>query len=298
MHVSVLADKVIKYLNPKPNQNFIDCTIGAGGHTLKILENTAPKGKVLGIDQDADALKIVQAKAKEEKLENRIVPIKDNFANVKEIVRKEKFKPVHGILFDLGLSSNQLQESNRGFSFQGSETLDMRYDKENPITAEKILNFWSKKDLEKILEEYGEEQFSKEIAKLIVQKRAEKQITKTNQLVEIIKAATPGWYHKKKIHPATKTFQALRIAVNGELKNLKDALPQSIEILEKQGAIVIISFHSLEDRMVKNFFKNNEQLLILTKKPVVAQANEIRQNPRSRSAKLRAARKVEPRLIK
>ena len=292
MHIPVLKDKVIEYLNPKTNKNFIDATLGDGGHTVALLEKTVPKGKVLALDLDADALLQMKAKAKEAGIKARLQVRKENFANIAEAARKEKFKPVHGILFDLGLSSNQLQNSGRGFSFQKSESLDMRYSKENPTTAEKIVNFWSKRDLEYILKEYGEEEFSKEIVEAIIRARPSKQITKTNHLVEIVERATPKWYHKKKIHPATKTFQALRIAVNQELENLKTPLPQSVEILENQGTIVVISFHSLEDRIVKNFFKNNPKLFVLTKKPIMAQDNEIKQNPRSRSAKLRAARKT------
>jgi len=296
MHISVLLDKTIEYLNPKANENFIDCTLGGGGHAFKILESTAPKGKVLGIDQDKEALLKVKEKAKEQKVGTRMVLAEGNFRDVKSIAAKEKFKPVHGILFDLGMSSWQLEESGRGFSFQKAEPLDMRYSTKNPTTAEKILNFWSKGDLERILKEYGEEQFAKQIAQAIVQNRAKKHVSSTNQLVNIVLEATPAWYHKRRIHPATKTFQALRIAVNRELENLKDALPQSIDILEKQGTLVVISFHSLEDRMVKNFFKDNPQLSLLTKKPIVATQKEIQKNPRSRSAKLRAARKTgEPR---
>ncbi|MCH7828451.1 16S rRNA (cytosine(1402)-N(4))-methyltransferase RsmH [Patescibacteria group bacterium] len=292
MHIPVLKDKVIEYLNPRPNQNFIDATLGYGGHTVSILEKTAPKGKVLALDLDATALSRVTARAKEAGVGARLKVKEENFANIAGAAKEEKFKPVHGILFDLGLSSDQLENSGRGFSFKKSEPLDMRYSKESPTTAEKIVNFWSKRDLEYILKEYGEEEFSREIAQALIQTRATKQITKTNHLVEIVLAATPKWYHKKKIHPATKTFQALRIAVNRELENLKIALPQSVEILENQGTIVVISFHSLEDRMVKDFFKEHSSLVVLTKKPVVAQDEEVKQNPRSRSAKLRAARKT------
>ena len=292
MHIPVLKDKVIEYLNPRPNQNFIDATLGNGGHSVAILEKTAPKGKVLALDLDADALLRVKARTKKAGVGARLKVKEDNFADIARAAKEEKFRPVHGILFDLGLSSDQLEDSGRGFTFLKSEPLDMRYSKESPTTAEKIVNFWSKRDLEYILKEYGEEEFSKEIAEAIIETRAAKQITKTNHLVEIVLKATPKWYHKKKIHPATKTFQALRIEVNRELENLKIALPQSVAILENQGTIVVISFHSLEDRMVKNFFQDNPSLIVLTKKPIVAEVDEIKQNPRSRSAKLRAARKT------
>ena len=174
MHVPVLADKVIEYLGPKSNQHFIDCTVGSGGHAFKILESTAPKGRVLGIDQDKEALLRVRAKAKEQKVGGRLTLVEGNFAEVQELARKENFRPVHGILFDLGMSTDQLEQGGRGFSFQKAEPLDMRYDTVNPITAEKILNFFSKRDLERILKEYGEEQFAKEIAEGIVQARAKK----------------------------------------------------------------------------------------------------------------------------
>ena len=292
MHIPVLTDEVIEYLDPKPNKNFIDATLGNGGHTIALLKKIAPKGKVLALDLDSDAIVRVKEKAKQAKVQTRLQMVEENFSNIAKVARASKFKPVHGILFDLGLSLNQLQSSGRGFTFQKSEPLDMRYSKENPTTAEKIVNFWSKRDLEYILKEYGEEEFSKEIAQAIIQARVIKEITKTNQLVDIVRKATPKWYSTKKIHPATKTFQALRMAVNQELENLKIALLKSVELLENQGILVVISFHSLEDRIVKNFFLSNPQLLVLTKKPVVAQEKEIKQNPRARSAKLRAARKI------
>ncbi|MDA1337592.1 MAG: 16S rRNA (cytosine(1402)-N(4))-methyltransferase RsmH [bacterium] len=291
MHIPVLKNEVIKYLDPKPNQNFIDATLGDGGHALAILEKTGPKGKVLALDLDVDAIKRVKTKAKEAGVGARLTMIEDNFANIAGTTQKEKFKPVHGILFDLGLSSNQLEKSGRGFTFQKSEPLDMRYSKESPTTAEKIVNFWSKRDLEFILKDYGEEEFSKEIAKAIIEARATKNITHTNHLVDIVKEATPKWYHTKKIHTATKTFQALRMAVNQELDNLKLALRQAVDIVENEGTIAVISFHSLEDRMVKNFFQDNPQLTTITKKPIIAGEGEVKKNPRSRSAKLRVARK-------
>ena len=292
MHIPVLQNEVIEYLAPKSNQNFIDATLGNGGHTMALLKETAPRGKVLALDMDRDAILRVKAKAKQGKVQARLQMAEENFSNITRVARERKFKPVHGILFDLGLSSEQLENSGRGFTFQKSEPLDMRYSTKNPTTAEKIVNFWSKRDLEYILKEYGEEEFSKEIAQGIIQARAIKEITKTNQLVDIVRKATPKWYSTKKIHPATKTFQALRMAVNQELENLKIALLKSVELLENQGILVVISFHSLEDRIVKNFFLSNPQLLVLTKKPVVAQEKEIKQNPRARSAKLRAARKI------
>ena len=293
MHIPVLKEKVLEYLNPQKNDHFIDCTLGNGGHTFALLERTAPKGKILALEQDPDAIARVKAQSATSKMKNRLVLVQENFVHVKEVAQKEKFKPVKGILFDLGLSSEQLQESNRGLSFQKKEPLDMRYNPKNPLLAEKIVNYWSRQDLERILKEYGEEQFASEIAQAIVETRTTKgQIIKTNQLVDIILQATPKWYHKKKINPATKTFQALRIAVNNELQNLKEALPQSLEILEPEGKLAVISFHSLEDRIVKNFINNNTSLKPLTKKAIIASFEEQKRNPRSRSAKLRVGIKV------
>ena len=300
IHVPVLQKEVLEIFDPKPNQNFIDCTIGEGGHSLAILEKTAPEGKILGIDWDQEIIKSL-------KFSRRLVLVCDNFANLKEIVGKENFKEVEGILLDLGISSWHLEKSGRGFSFQKDETLDMRYNQNSKLTAEKILNEWSEKEIEKILKEYGEERFAKRISKKIVEERKIKPIRTTFQLVEIIKKAIPSWYHHKKIHFATRTFQALRIAVNDELENLKKVLPQALEILERSGKLVVISFHSLEDRIVKNFLKEYSHgriripersevapfaCQILTKKPIRPSVEEIKSNPRSRSARLRSALKL------
>ncbi len=213
---------------------------------------------------------------------------------MEEINKKYKFGAIHGILFDLGMSSWHLEKSGRGFSFQRNEPLDMRYKVkcQNCLTAEEIINKWPESEIEKILIEYGEEKFAKRIARKIIDERKIRQIKSTLQLVEIIKKAGPISY---RIHPATKTFQALRIAVNNELDNLNKAIPQAIKILKPNGKLIIISLHSLEDRIVKNFFKENAQkslIKILTKKPIQADNEEIKINPRSRSAKLRAAIKI------
>lgn len=282
MHVPVLLQEVVKELDPQPNQNFIDATFGEGGHSLAILEKTGPKGRVLGIDWNPETLK---------KTGDRLVLVNDNFANLKEIVDRTKFPKVSGILLDLGLSSGELEESGRGFSFQKKEPLDMRYNLANPLTAERIVNYWSYQDLERILREYGEEQFSREIARKFIEARSIRPIKITSQLVEIVGQATPRWYQGKRIHFATKTFQALRITVNGELDNLSSVLPKALEVLEKGGRLAVISFHSLEDRIVKNFFKQSSWQ-ILTKKPIIPSVQELKINPRARSAKLRVARKI------
>jgi 16S rRNA (cytosine1402-N4)-methyltransferase len=303
-HIPVLQKEVLEIFDPKPNQNFIDCTIGEGGHALAILEKTAPEGKILGIDWDQEMIKSLKSKVETLKLSKRLILVNDSFVNLKEIVEKENFKDVEGILLDLGLSSWHLEKSGRGFTFQKDEFLDMRYGGNSELTAEKILNKWPEKEIEKILREYGQERFAKKISKKIFEERKIKPIRTTPQLVEIIKRATPSWYHTRwapggdgypKIHFATRTFQALRIAVNDELENLKKVLPQAIEILKKNGKLVVISFHSLEDRIVKNFFKENFQkglCKIITKKPIRPSAEEIKSNPRSRSARLRSALKL------
>ncbi|MBI1984846.1 MAG: 16S rRNA (cytosine(1402)-N(4))-methyltransferase RsmH [Candidatus Wildermuthbacteria bacterium] len=291
MHVPVLTQRILEFLNPQPSQNFIDATAGAGGHLKAILEKTGPRGKVLAIDWDSDALKRIQSDLSAD-FKKRTVFANDNFEHLREIAKREKFKRVQGILFDIGLSSDQLENSQRGFSFKKDEALDMRFNLQHGLDAKKILNFWSRQDIEKTLKEYGEEQFAPLIAKAIVQRRSEKAIIKTSDLVKIIEDATPKWYHRKKLHPATKTFQALRIAVNHELEALQEALPEARDILEKGGRVAVISFHSLEDRIVKNFFKQDQALRIITKKPIIPSFQEQKLNPRSRSAKLRVAEKI------
>ena len=288
VHIPVLQNEASEYLAPKPNDNFIDCTVDGGGHSRAILERTEPEGKVLGIEADTELYQEVKSGAPK-----RLILVNDNFVNLKEIVKREKFKQVQGILFDLGMSSWHLEESGRGFSFLKKEPLDMRYSTGNPLTAEKILNYWSGSEIERILREYGEERFSGRISQEVIKERNIRPITDTSQLIEIIKRAVPQKFQHQRIHFATRTFQALRITVNDELNNLKKALPQAIEILKSKGRLVVISFHSLEDRIVKNFLKEKgQELKILTKKPISPSFKEIKINPRARSAKLRAAEKI------
>lgn len=296
MHIPVLQKEVLQYLEPEPNENFSDCTIGNGGHALAILEKTSPQGKILGIDTDEKVIKNLRAQLRI--FGKRTTLVCDNYINLQEIVKKQKFRPIHGILFDLGMSSWDLEESGRGFSFLKKEPLDMRYDPHNPLTAEKIVNYWSASEIERILKDYGEESFARPIAKDIIEFRKSKTITDTSQLVEVIRKAIPKRFQQKKIHPATKTFQALRIAVNDELNNLEKVLPQALEVLKPGGRLVIISFHSLEDRVVKNFYRSRHSidLKILTKKPIGPTQEEVKINPRSRSAKLRAAEKLSTKL--
>ena len=295
MHIPVLQNEVLEYLDPKPNENFIDCTIGEAGHSFAILERNSPKGKVLGIDWSPKLIKKLELKVTSYNLQKRLILVCDNFTNLEEIVKKYNFGSVYGILFDLGMSSWHLEKSGRGFSFMKNEPLDMRYNFKNQLTAAKIVNWWSSQEIEKILNEYGEERFAKRIANQIAKERRVRSIETTFELVRIIKKATPSFYHHKRIHFATKTFQALRITVNDELDNLKKGLVGALAILKPGGRLIVISFHSLEDRIVKIFFrdKTKEELLhILTKKPVSPSLRELKVNHRARSAKLRAAIKI------
>jgi 16S rRNA (cytosine1402-N4)-methyltransferase len=273
MHIPVLKKEVLEMLDPKPGENFIDATFGFGGHAEAILEKIAPNGKVLGIEWDGEVYKKIVPY-------ERLIAVNDTYTNLKEIVKKYNFGPVQGILFDLGISSWDLEGSGRGFTFAKDEPLDMRFNPDNPLTAEKILNTWQEREIAQIIWEYGEERFSRVIAKRIVEKRKTKLMETTFDLISLIPTRT---------NPA-KTFQALRIAVNGELDNLKKGLDQASELLEKGGRIAVISFHSLEDRIVKNFFKNGS-FERLNKKIIKASEEELSLNSRSRSAKLRAASK-------
>jgi 16S rRNA (cytosine1402-N4)-methyltransferase len=294
IHNSVLKNEVVEYLNPGQNENFVDCTIGEGGHAETLLEKTGPSGKILGIDLDPQ--QIIVSHWLEATNKDRVILVNDSYVNLKEIVERKEFQPVNGILLDLGMSSAQLEGTHKGFSFKMDQGLDMRYnDSSNYLTAEKIVNEWPEDKIEEILREYGQEKFSKKIAKNIVEQRKQGRIKTTFGLIEAIKDATPSGYWRGKIHYATRTFQALRIAVNDELENIKRVLPQAISILSPGGRIAVISFHSLEDRIVKNFFKNEAKekiIKILTKKPIIARRDELGKNPRARSAKLRAAVKI------
>lgn len=292
MHIPVLKKEALEFLNPKSNENFIDATIGQAGHSLEILERSGPKGMVLGIDKTPEQIKIIEEKTKSFK--ERLILVCGNFADLKEISEKNNFGPVNGILMDLGFSSWHIDESGKGFTFQKDEPLLMSYGREG-LTAEQIINQWTEEDLEMILSQYGQERFSGRIAKQIAKARNQKAITTTFQLIEEIKKAVPVKYQTGRIHFATRTFQALRIAVNQELESLKRALPQAVEILAPGGRLVIISFHSLEDRIIKLFFKEEsakKSIKILNKKPVAPGLEEVKANPRSRSAKIRAAQKI------
>ncbi len=339
-HVSVMMDEVLKYLDPKPNQNFVDCTLGDGGHAAAILEHTAPNGMVLGIDADREAIESVLHNPSQPPLtlrggDDRLVAVHGNFRNLAAIVKEKKFGPVHGIFLDLGFSSSTLERA-RGFSFEKDEMLDMRFNTTHGIRAAEIVNGWNQKQLQEMLEEYGEERLARQIAERIVLERKKQPIVTTKQLVDVVlmvyrekltpevssragsRDLTRYWKARGEIsrlprrgggsarndevrvpwiggiHPATRTFQALRIEVNDELGALQEVLPQAVDILAPGGRLAVIAFHSLEDRIVKQFFRDwpDAKLKILTKKPLIAGEEEIKNNPRARSAKLRVIEKV------
>lgn len=290
-HIPVLLKEVIEILNPKPGPAcrqagnfFIDGTVGSGGHAAEIMKRIGPKGKFLGIDWDENNL-------------NSLVSVHGNFADLPKILEERKLGKADGLLLDLGMSSEQLERSGRGFSFLRDEPLIMRYQylggrTSEILTAAEVINSFSEKELADIFFKYGEERFSRRIARKIIEERRKKRILTTFKLVEIIKKAVPKNYERGRIHPATRTFLALRIFTNQELVNLEKLLNSLGQILKVGGRIAVISFNSLEDRLVKNYFRErakNGEIEILTKKPIRPTIEEIKQNPRSRSAKLRAA---------
>jgi len=295
MHIPVLLKETVDYLDPRENENFIDATLGQAGHSREILKRNGPSGKVLGIEQDQEVLKATAEALKDSGYERRIIIVNDNFVNLKKIVERENFLKVKGIIMDLGVSSWHFEESGRGFTFLKDEPLIMTLDERTSPDAKEIINSWRQEDLERIFRDLGQERFSKRIAENIVLKRKVRPIETTFDLTEIIKKSVPSSYERGRINPATRIFMALRIAANKELTNLENALPQSIDILDKGGKLAVISFHSLEDRLVKNIFKEKEKegtVKILTKKPVMAGAEELKINQRSRSAKLRVVQKI------
>jgi len=278
-----MVHEVIKFLAPKKNGNYIDCTLGLGGHAEMILEKNGPKGKLLAIDQDSE--NINEAKEKLKKFKDRIVFICRNFRHLDKIVGSENFPGFSGILFDLGLASTQIDNSEKGISYLTNSLLDMRLDPSLQYTAADIINRYSEKQIANIFYEYGDVRGNRNIARKIVFARDKKPVKTTRDLVEIIGTTNP-----KILAPV---FQALRIEVNHELENLHEVLPQALELLLPKGRIVVISYHSGEDRIVKNFFRSNKsKLAILTKKPIIASNEEVVKNSRSRSAKLRAAEKI------
>jgi len=287
--VPVLLQEVVRFLDPKAGKVIIDATAGAGGHTEEFLRRGA---QVLAIDRDPEAIKYLKKSYGSQVINHKLVLAQGNFANIGEIAQKKGFSRVDGILFDLGISSDQLADAKRGFAFAKVGPLDMRMDPNREVTAYDLVNNFDERRLYEIFSTYGQEKFSRAIARAICRARQIAPINSTQRLANIIREVYGKKNIRTKLDCATKSFLALRIVVNSELINLENALPQTIEILKKGGRLAIVSFHSLEDGLVKRFFKQEKQLLVLTKKPVTPGASEILKNPRSRSAKLRVAEKI------
>jgi len=292
IHRPVLLKEVLESLDPKKGDIFVDGTANGGGHTMALWEMVRPTGKIISIDKDAEIVKTLKEKIDRE---NTGVKVNcDSYANIKNIVDQKDLGNISGILLDLGYSSYHVDLSGRGFSFQKDEPLIMRYEADaepgKDITAYDVVNSFPEDDIADILYKYGEERASRKIAKRIVLQRRKKKIETSGELAELIENIFPK---RGKIHPATKSFQALRIFVNDELGDLEKILSASYDVLKNGGRLAIISFHSLEDRIVKNFFRENkDKFKIITKKPIIAEQEEIRENPRARSAKLRVAEKI------
>lgn len=287
-HLPVMCGEVIEVLAPVEGGIYVDATVGLGGHSEMILEKIGQGGRVVGIDRDENAL----ARAAERLRDSRLVLKKGSFSDIETILHSEGIAGADGVLFDLGVSMMQLKDPDRGFSFHSNERLDMRMDRSQEVSAWDVVNGYSEKELVRILKEYGEEYRAARIVRSIVQYRNKKRIDTCAELAEIISRATG---RTGKVHPATKTFQALRIEVNRELDELKKGLDASVRILKKGGRLCVISYHSLEDRVVKHFIRDKAKAEIvnpLQKKPLIPDTGEIRANPSSRSAKLRGAEKL------
>jgi 16S rRNA (cytosine1402-N4)-methyltransferase len=282
-HVPVLFQHVIDWLALRAGARYIDATVGAGGHAAGILEASAPTGRLLGLDADAAALAIAATNLA--RFGERAVLVHSNFENLQAVAVARGFVGAEGILLDLGLSSMQLADAARGFSFQSEGALDMRFDTGGQTTAADLVNSLGERELADLIFEYGEERASWRIARAIVNARP---IVTASQLGAVVEKAIG---RRGRIHPATRTFQALRIAVNREIQVLDRVLPQIVQVLAPRGRVAIISFHSLEDRVVKNFFRDSRELRVLTKHPVRPTREEVIANPRSRSARLRVAEK-------
>lgn len=291
-HASVLLHEAIDGLDIKSGDVIVDATLGGGGHTEGFFEKSK-KIRVIALDLDIDAIE--RSKLRLAEFADRITYVNDSFRNISSILEGLKINSVSKILFDFGLSSNQLEESGRGFSFQKNEPLVMTFRKDDEsLTAHDVVNDWAEESLREIIRGFGEERFAGRIARNIVESRLAKSIETTEELAEIIRSSVPGFYAKGRIHPATRTFQAIRIAVNNELGAIKDGLEGGFSSLSNSGRMAAISFHSLEDRIVKQYYRSLSQAevaTILTKKPIVPARNEELSNPRSRSAKLRIIEK-------
>ncbi|MCM8819973.1 MAG: 16S rRNA (cytosine(1402)-N(4))-methyltransferase RsmH [Candidatus Omnitrophica bacterium] len=292
-HYPVMHREVLKFLEPTSKKIIVDCTIGVGSCALKLLEVTSPTTLFIGIDRDNESLDIAANRLK--KFGSKVILIKDNFMNIDKILEGLNLKSADAFLFDLGISSYQLNKAERGFSFLKEGPLDMRMDKDTFLCAYDLVNNLSREELANIFKKFGEERFADRIAKVLVDRRKKEPISTTKQLAELILHTVPIRSYFYRINPATRIFQALRIAVNRELETLNIGLQKAINLLNQRGRIVVISFHSLEDRIVKNIFRQESQkgkIKIITKKPIIPTAEEIAENNASRSAKLRVAEKL------
>ena len=308
LHRPVMVPEVLASLKCRAGGVYLDGTVGGGGHAYEILKSSSPDGLLIGIDADSDAIE--EAKKSLAPFGDRVVLLRDNFTAMGEILNGAGLNKVDGILLDLGVSSYQLDNASRGFSFTLEAPLDMRMDRSRGPSAYDLIHTLSREKLEKIIRDYGEEKMARRIARAIIRQRALARIRTTTELANIVAKASLKTMFPSKIHPATRTFQALRIAVNHELENLKQALDCGVDLLNAGGRFSVISFHSLEDRIVKNKFNEKEKgcicppdipicvcgrkptLKIITKKPIVPDKNEIQKNPRGRSAKLRTAERI------
>jgi len=309
VHIPVLLNEVINFLRCEPDNIYVDANLGDGGHAEHILKKSLPTGILIGIDRDEDSIKFASDRLSSYR--ERVHIFHDNFKNIKDVVSgRAGFSKVDGILFDLGVSTRQLMTAERGFSFSQDAPLDMRMDRSRGVTAKEVVNNFEEEKLSNIIYKYGEEKWAKKIARAIVRERGKMPVDTTSQLSDIVVSAIPPAHRSQRIHSATRTFQAIRIAVNGEIEILEDAIRDAIDVLNIEGRICIISYHSLEDRIVKNLFREIEHgcicphdipkcicgrkgvIKILTKKPVTPSEEEVRRNPRARSAKLRAAEKI------
>lgn len=308
IHIPVLLDEVLYWLRPRPGGRYLDATLGLGGHAESILEQSSPDGFLYGVDWDREALERAQSRLG--RFRNRVLLIHGDFKDLEGIKERNQISELDGVLFDLGLSSLQLERGERGFAFSSDGPLDMRMDQRLGLRAADLVNQLSERDLAELLWKFGEERWARRIARRIAECRRREKISSTQQLAEIVKRATPPRYRSIRIHPATRTFQALRIAVNRELEGLDKAIRIGVNLLRSGGRVAIISYHSLEDRIAKQTFINlsrgcecplntqvckclkEPKVLPLSKKPIAPPEREVKTNPRSRSAKLRVAEKI------
>lgn len=308
-HYSVLLQETIQELHVKPDGTYVDGTLGGGGHALEVLKRLQSKGRLIGIDQDEAAIEAAKERLKA--YQDNLVIVRSNYSNIRQVLKDAGVDKVDGIVLDLGVSSYQLDTIERGFSYKYDTSLDMRMDQRQNLTAWHIVNEYTERELFRIIKDYGEDQFAKNIAKHIVINRQKGTIETTYQLNEIIKAAIPAKIRAKGGHPSKKTFQAIRIECNMELEVLRDTLDTMIELLKPEGRLCIITFHSLEDRLVKNAFRRNENPCIcpsdfpicncgrkslgkmITRKPILPSEEELAHNSRSKSAKLRVFERSE-----